>query len=455
MPSMTGVLCRNYVQLTQPRRKAAGYRLSSSRKPVYLLPDVDKHSVPDSLYSRYSHHSASGLAGKQRRVYYDVLTRPAVVSRRQRRVATFNADELRSSREASVLKSLSDSNVHVKYHTSRTNRLKTELIKSDVKLYKNICLFNAVANNNSADVVPSTGALGLGLSCDEPACHHREDRNGVTGNIGQAGNRDTQFITISRYSTNSRSLIHIPSDVLGNPESGHSQTNLRRRPVNANGDRWRVRASRRQTITKPVNRGFTGRPVGTDDEEFLEKLRKSYTRRRKAGNGCQPNRVGHWSAASCSDVTGTGLCVVGKSFITVESRRSTANNSHARNTTGEDCEVNSVSQRNQRLDDVHPSQAVVSRSGNCVRLRHTDMTAQSVVPVANSDKENLHVTFDLFQSCGVDANGVRCLGKIHTLNSCCVYNLSPVSTSRVNGPSATRQLGPLTRAVNSGSGNRA
>jgi len=46
-------------------------------------------------------------------------------------------------------------------------------------------------------------------------------------------------------------------------------------------------------------------------------------------------------------------------------------------------------------------------------------------------------------------------------------NLSPVSTTRVDGPSwwvtgypvtrqhVTRQLGPLTRAVNSGSGNRA
>jgi len=395
-------------------------RFPSNCKPVSLLPNRDRRAVTAELRG-YSHHSALNLGVSQPNVYYEVLTRPAVLSRRQRAVTTSNAAYRLDKRclEASALRSQSDSNVGIRAnsHSLRMSRLKSEFVKSDVKLYRNVCFSKAadkVTTKNSA--LPSIALL----SFDETACR-QGDCHCVTRDTGKRGNTETQSAIISQHDNKSGSLTHIASllfDALGHPGSGrsdkdHSQSStVQDRSVNANGGWMHVNTRKHQTNTRPLDSRFLDRAVNDDDEEFLDKLRKSYNRLQKAGNRRLSSRIRHRKMTGSSDKSGSGLCVVGQSFISVvDSKRSTANNGEAKNTasratSADGCsEFNDVSQWSHRQAQVRRLHVVIGASQNCVphSAAETD---------ASSDSRHVDVTTDLFQSCGVDVTGHCRPGKI-------------------------------------------
>jgi len=401
---MTSLLYGNCVQLKQQNGHCI---LSSSRRPKSLLPNRERHVVSSEPRS-FSSHSSSRPSVQQPNVYYEVFTRPIVLSRRHGCVTTSVDQRL-------ALQSLSDSNVvaSAKSRMSRrTDRWKPELSNGDAKLYRNICLPSVVGSVTSKNC---DGALtsNVPLSHEEAACHQADCQFTSDEVIRIGSRRETKSATVIRRNSNSGSLTHIPSDTTGHSEIGHDNTchslseTIVDRSVQANGSRPHVSTS-------------------DDDRVFLEKMTKIYKQRRKTGNGrtsgaIRRSKIAHGTGFGSTDRSRTaGLCLVGQSIITAKESKNgpPANENSMQNKnaisipTSADCcsEVNGVSQQSLRQIQLRRLQVVISDHQQTAAAAAADdddaVVDDDDYPMANSDKGNF-----LFRPCAVDVPGDCSSGK--------------------------------------------
>jgi len=411
---MTSLLYGNCVQMKQQNGHC---RLSSSCRPKSLLPNRERHVVRSEPRS-FSSHPSSRPAVQQPDVYYEVFTRPIVLSRRHG-CATSSVDQ------RLALQSLSDSNVVASAKSCmsrRTDRLKPELSNGDARLDRNICLPSVVGSVTSKNYNGAV-ASNVPLSHEETACHQadRHYRNDEAIRLGSR--RETKSATVIRRNSNS-GLTHIPSDTTGHSEIGHdntchSQSRTRvGRSVHANGSRPHFSTS-------------------DDDRVFLEKMTsKFYKQLRKTGNGrtsgaIRHRKIAHGAGSGSTDSLRTaGLCLVGQSFITVkESKRSPAseNSKQKKNAisipTSADCcsEVNGVSQQSLRQTHLRRLQVVISDHHQTPAAaaaaaaaaddddddNDDDVDGDDDYRMAHSDKGNF-----LFQPCALDVPEDCASGKI-------------------------------------------
>ena len=378
-------------------------RSSSKKRLVSFLPSRDRRAVTAECDRCYQ-HSTVGRSVNQPSVYYEVFTRPAVLSH-HKHSATISNSMCRVNRrcqKAPAMHSLSDSRMHVKSHSRRTEQLKTELIKTYAKLYRNVCISGAVDTVTSKDSCGSIIPGNVSLSCSEAACY-LGDCHCITKH-----NRTAQSAVVCQHNRNSQSSTHVLPGAFGHPDSGHSKKD-HSRVKNILGRRLNTNVSSSQTDTKLINSGFLGRVVGDGSGEFIQKSRKSYKRLQKAGSGGLSSRR---KTASSGDKSWTGLCVVGQSFITVQQTRHSAaadsrrgKNTASSSTSGHSySEISGVSRQSQRRSGLTKClQVVINRPGNCVQQQS----------VATSDDGNVLTVTDLLQSCNAAVTEeYRCPGKI-------------------------------------------
>jgi len=268
---MTAVLGENYRQLPE---QSSYRRLPPTYRPRSLLPSRCRHEL---VNAKLRSHSA-GVTVEQPCVYCEVFARPVVLSHRQHRVATSKSMYEVNKRfpETSVLQSVSDSNVLAKSHTLRTDRLKPGLITTDVKVQRSVCPSSAVSkvsSKTSDDAVPSS------VISQQGDCRHRSE------DIAATNHRQSRSAIINQY-------------IKKNLESSDARSHLASGQNNKR-HRWlQVRTNKRQTNAEPFDSGFLAHAVRTDDDEFLEKLRKSCSRptkarRRSRSNTCRQRE--RWS----------------------------------------------------------------------------------------------------------------------------------------------------------------
>jgi len=288
-----------------------------------------------------------------------------------------------------ALQSASDSNVLRKTRrpTLWMNRLTTNGVNSDAKLYNSGCFVSGSHKNKNGTLQSKVSLL-----CDKTAYHQRK----------------CQSLTIDRDKANSRENHHVIIDECDNifesltnmPDSGcksSTKTSMCKRLL---------RDRHNQCRNKPANSGFLGQIQSAKDEEFLESLRKAYNRLQKARSGSLSSLVGRRkmarSGARTSCDTGD-LCVVGQSLISSsETSLSTASNLQARKMsirqlTGRDCrnEVNGISLQSQPLAHMLHQQGLF-----CDISENSDQNAAAGAPaVIDSDKKNVHMPSADFQLC--------------------------------------------------------
>ena len=417
---MTSLLYGNCVQL---KEQSGQCRLSSGRRPPSLLPNRERHAVSSAPHNSSS-HSASRPAVQEPSVYYEVFTRPVVLSHRHRRVTTSVARH--TVDRCLALQSLSDSNIVASAKSRaprRTNRLKPELSTNDAKLYRNICLPSVVDRVTSQNC---DGAVTSNVPLSHEAACYQGDRQCTNEEWGKIGSREeTKSATIIRRNSNAGSLTHIPSDTTGHSESGHNDT------------AYTGHSQSKTSVGRLVHVNGSQPHVCTrdNDEAFLEKKTKFYNQLQKTRNGRTSSGIRHRKMAHSTGTGGTDklqtaeLCLVGQSFIRVtERKRSHADDNSMQNKntisipTSADCgsEVNGLSQQRKRQTQVHCLPVVADRyRSEYGDHQHRDAAAAAAAadddddddddddPMANSNEEN-----SLFQSCVVDVPEDCSPGKI-------------------------------------------
>jgi len=312
MPVMTALLSESCVHLTEQSSNSQ-CRLPSISRPCSLLPNRPRHAVNAELRS----HSA-GVSTKQSSAYYEVLTRPAVLSRRQRcTYCTTTSNDVywvnKPCGNASVLQSPSDSNVLARSGTLRTDTLKTAGVELEQELHGNVFQARKVGLGGKK----SDGAVPSRVVSHQEDCHRgTEDRA-----------KTKQRQTWSAGHTNSGTWTHVSSEDRSHLESSrnnkdHSklQNILGRRLSTVNGGRLHLRTIKHQTNNYIEPMDSRSLAQAEDEEEFLENLRKSYSRLMKAKSRSKSGHVRRCrkmpSSSGEDESTAAELCVVGQSFIT-------------------------------------------------------------------------------------------------------------------------------------------
>ena len=378
--------------------------LPSAFMPSSLLPNRRRRVINAELHS----HSA-GVTTKQPSTCYEVLSRPVSLSQRERGVTTSHAvyEVNKRSHKASVLHSLSDSNILAESRTSKTDRLKTGLAASDVELEVQGSIFPSV--------VGKVSSKKSDVNLQSSVVSHQGDSSHDTEVKSRANHSQPRCTLVNQLiNKNVAYGPHMSSDAPGHlpngqNNKGHSQSeDIPGRP--ANGGRLHLRANKRQIETEPVDSGFLSRAAKADDEEFLEYLTKSYGRLLKARNRSRPSKLRQAKMERSSDVPSTELCVVGQSFVT---HHSPANNSPEKITNNHLTSrhrVDSGSEKSHPQTQVHPLQVVIS--GYIPQSYVHQQT--SAAPLADSSMETVYVPTDSLHLGGGDVISVRHpAGKIH------------------------------------------
>jgi len=385
---------------------------------VRMLPNRgDRHVVTAEIHSS-SQRSALGMSVKRPAIYCEVIARPAVCSRRQstsvskHTVDSNDARRCYRARKTPALQSLSDSNILAKTRrpTLRTDRLKTECVSNDAKPHNDACVVSRsrTVSGNNYDTLQSS----VSLLHDNAAYHWRKCQKSVTEDRDKADSRENRFVAIRERHNISESLTHASASAVGRVYvhngcqgdlwQSSAQTSLCGRLVK-NGSN----SSRNKCQAKSADSGFLGRVHSAEDEEFLQNLKKAYSRLRKARSGGRSSRVRQRKTATSGSKAFTGeLCVVGRTFVTGrETTVSTANNLQAKNVligqvNGRDLcsEVDGILLRSRPLSVyTHRLQGIV----NDVSGNSDHNAAAGALLVTNSDKKNARVPSVKFQSCSV------------------------------------------------------
>jgi len=322
MPSMTTLPHRNKDQLNQQSNRPA---VSRSCRHKNLLPNRDRSAVTSQHHGHYSQSTLHPM-----NVYCELLTRPIALSCRKHASNTACCEALDSA-----VHSTNDS--YTNSRSRRTGRVKTELVKSDVKLYRSMCRSSAVDN--------VTNKRRNDRACCETCCR-------ITGDA----------TTQSSSNTSSGAL----GSGYRNRHRSQSETTQRRSV-----------STRRQTDTRPV---FHRRAVSANDDQLLQRLRMLTSRTRRTTAWTGHRAITRGKMEDNSDDSWTELRIMGQSFITVVEGQPSSN------TNSEDCciEVNQSSHETGKQQ----VRVVVNRSGHYGQ--HT----------AGHRMVNSHITFtDLLQAC--------------------------------------------------------